>query len=107
MAATLGGAREAAVARELTKLYEEVRRASLSDLAAHYEEVGGPKGEVVVVVGPPGEAPAPTADDINEQLRRSLETHSARDAAALVSAATGLPKREIYARAIALSRGGD
>jgi 16S rRNA (cytidine1402-2'-O)-methyltransferase len=98
------GPRPAAVARELTKLYEEVRRDSLDALAAHYVAAGGPRGEVVVVVGPPIAAPPATAEDVDTQLRDALATMSARDAAAVVAAATGLPRRRIYARAIVLTQ---
>jgi 16S rRNA (cytidine1402-2'-O)-methyltransferase len=62
------GPRPAAVARELTKAFEEVRRESLEALAAHYEEAGAPKGEVVVCVAPPGEAPAADADETDRLL---------------------------------------
>jgi 16S rRNA (cytidine1402-2'-O)-methyltransferase len=93
------------VARELTKLYEEVRRAPLDQLAAHYVEAGPPKGEVVVVIGPPAEAPPASIEDVDALLREALDNASARDAAASVAAATGLPKREVYARAIILAKG--
>lgn len=106
MAAVLGN-REAAVARELTKLFEEVRRGQLAALAARYEEDGAPKGEVTVVVAPPAASPVPTADAVDELLRRELAGATVKDAAATVAAATGLPKREIYARAVALGRGGE
>lgn len=101
MAAILG-ARPAAVVRELTKLFEEARRGDLAGLAAHYRSAGPPKGEIVVVVGPP-ETPASEAADLDEQLAVALERASLRDAAAMVAAATGLPRREVYARALALS----
>lgn len=94
------GPREAAVARELTKLHEEVRRDSLGSLAAHYEAAGPPKGEVVVVVAPPGPESAPA--DIDSMLRESLQHMSLRDAAAAVSDATGVPRRQVYARALAI-----
>lgn len=100
------GARPAAVARELTKLFEEVRRGSLADLATHYAEAGGPRGEVVVVIGPPGEAPPPAEEDVDERLRRALAAASLRDAVDRVAAETGLPRRQVYARAVALSREG-
>ena len=99
MAVVLGN-RPAAVCRELTKLYEEVRRGDLPDLAAHYAEAGAPKGEIVIVVGPPtGEA---VEVDIDAALTELLDDHSVKEAAALVSARTGKPKREVYARALVL-----
>jgi len=112
LAASLGdmaeilGAREGAVARELTKLHEEMRRGPLAGLAEHYREAGAPKGEVVVVAGPPVEAP-PKAADIDDALRRALATMSLRDAATAVAAATGSPRRTIYARALAMASDDD
>ncbi|MGF1595289.1 MAG: 16S rRNA (cytidine(1402)-2'-O)-methyltransferase [Kiloniellaceae bacterium] len=102
MAAVLGP-REAAVARELTKLYEEVRRGSLADLAAHYAEAGAPKGEIVVVIGPPA-AEADSGFDLDAALADALAHASLRDAAAAVAAASGLPRREVYARALELAK---
>jgi 16S rRNA (cytidine1402-2'-O)-methyltransferase len=96
------GDRPAAVARELTKLFEEVRRDRLSALIAHYETAGAPRGEIVIVVGPPEEAAA-SAEDVDTLLRRALETMSVKDAAATVAAATGAAKRAIYARALELA----
>ena len=101
------GARDAAIARELTKLHEEVRRASLAELAGHYRDAGAPRGEVVVMVGPPA-AGARADIDLDGELRRALATMSVRDAAAEIAAATGLPRRVVYARALALtSEDGD
>ncbi len=105
------GSRGAAVARELTKLFEEVRRATLGELAAHYRDAGPPRGEVVVVVAPPGkpasgDVPARgagrEAQDLDDRLLSALRQASVRDAAASVAAATGLPRRRVYARALAL-----
>ncbi|MBX3512434.1 MAG: 16S rRNA (cytidine(1402)-2'-O)-methyltransferase [Xanthobacteraceae bacterium] len=102
MAATLG-ARDAAVCRELTKAFEEIRRGTLSDLAAHYEEAGAPKGEIVVVVAPPGETPLLDEEDIEQKIKMALKTLSLKDASAAIAAETGLPRKEIYARALALA----
>jgi 16S rRNA (cytidine1402-2'-O)-methyltransferase len=102
MAAVLG-ARPAAVARELTKLFEEVRRGSLSELAAHYAAAGAPRGEVVVVVGPPQDMTGEATDEsLDRALGAALQEMSLRDAAAAVAVATGRPRREVYARALAL-----
>jgi len=96
------GDRPAAVARELTKMFEEVRRDRVSALVAHYEAAGAPKGEIVIVVGPPEEESA-RAEDIDTLLRRALASMSVKDAAATVAAATGAPKRTVYARALELT----
>ncbi|MGF7174564.1 16S rRNA (cytidine1402-2'-O)-methyltransferase [Azospirillum doebereinerae] len=98
------GPREAAVARELTKYYEEVRRGPLPELAAHYAEAGPPKGEVVLVIGPPGEEDTPGEADIDALLCEALTRLRVRDAAADVAARTGQPKRAVYARALELAR---
>ncbi|HSI42671.1 MAG TPA: 16S rRNA (cytidine(1402)-2'-O)-methyltransferase [Xanthobacteraceae bacterium] len=103
--AQIFGDRAAAVCRELTKTFEEVRRASLPELAAHYAQAGPPRGEIVIVVGPPG-AEAASDADVDEALRRALETLSVKDAAGAVAATTGRPRRDIYARALALARNG-
>jgi 16S rRNA (cytidine1402-2'-O)-methyltransferase len=96
------GERPAAVARELTKRFEEVRRGTLPALAAHYAALP-PRGEITLVVGPPP-AEETGAADLDDALRAALESHSVKDAAALVAAATGLPKRTVYARALELAK---
>jgi 16S rRNA (cytidine1402-2'-O)-methyltransferase len=98
------GDRQAAVARELTKLFEEVRRGRLGELGEAYRMSGPPKGEVTVVVGP-AEAGASPALDLDQALRAALQHQSVRDAAATVAAATGLARRQVYARALALAQG--
>jgi len=103
------GPRPAAVARELTKLHEEVRRGTLPTLAEHYGSAGPPKGEVVVVIGPPGldAAAAPSAEALDARLRAALSRESLRDAVAAVAEATGLPRKQIYARALELVAGDE
>lgn len=103
MEEVLGRERGAAVCRELTKRFEEARHASLGVLAAHYAEAPEPKGEIVVVVGPPVAAP-PSAEALDAALTAALEASSVRDAAADVAAALGLPRRDVYARALSLAR---
>jgi 16S rRNA (cytidine1402-2'-O)-methyltransferase len=103
LAEILGAARPAAVARELTKLYEETRRATLGELARHYREHTA-KGEIVLVIGPPEAKPAAhDASRIDQMLTDGLHTLSLRDAVAAVSAATGAKKNEVYARALWLT----
>jgi 16S rRNA (cytidine1402-2'-O)-methyltransferase len=101
LAAALG-AREAAVARELTKRFEEVRRGTLTALAQHYAAAGPPRGEVVLVIGPPAQAAALAAEDLDSALQEALATMSPAAAAASVAAATGIARREVYRRALAL-----
>ncbi len=98
------GDRPAAVARELTKRFEEVVRAPLPDLAARYR-AAPPRGEVTLLLGP---APSEAADaaDLDAALQSALARHSVKEAVALASAATGLPRRQVYARALELRRDG-
>jgi len=101
LAAVLG-ARPAAVARELTKLFEEVRRAPLPDLAAAYRGAPPPKGEIAIVVGGPEEM-APEAEDMDAMLAKALAVMSVRDAAAAVAEASGRKRKEVYRRALELA----
>jgi 16S rRNA (cytidine1402-2'-O)-methyltransferase len=97
------GPRRAAVARELTKLHEEVRRGALDALAAEYAGGEAPRGEIVIVVGP-AEARAPISEDtLDRHIIEALATLSVKDAAAAVAAKHGLPRRRVYARALALA----
>jgi len=94
------GSRAGAVARELTKRFEEVRRGTLADLAGHYAAHDA-RGEITVLVGPPEEA---DPEDLDGRLRAALASQSVKDAAALVAAATGLPRKLVYARALELAK---
>ena len=103
--ATLGGARNAAIARELTKKFEEVRRGTLNDLR---DSVAAqpPKGEIVLLIDRARSSPV-NQDDIDDQIRNALDKMSVKDAADMVSAATGQPKRKIYQRALAIDKNDD
>ncbi len=104
-AAAVLGERPGAVARELTKFYETVRRGPLSVLAAHYEGEEEARGEIVVVIGPPGaETEAAAGDAVGERLRIALAELSLKEAVAQVAAETGQPRRKVYARALELTR---
>ncbi|WP_286829342.1 MULTISPECIES: 16S rRNA (cytidine(1402)-2'-O)-methyltransferase [Kordiimonas] len=105
-AETLGGDRFVAVCRELTKKFEEVKRGTLAELAAAYAEDGAPKGECVVVIGPPAhveEAGSGSDMDTEHLLAAALKHMSVKSAAAFVSEITGEKKKAIYARALELS----
>lgn len=96
------GDREAAVAREITKLHEECVTGSLGELANQYSG-RSPKGEIVIVVGPPMAA-APTTDiELDEALRHALARMSASRAAAEVAERLKVPRKRAYARALELS----
>ena len=104
MAENLPG-REVVVARELTKRFEEFVRGSVEEVSDHYQRAGPPKGEVVVLLGPP---PAEVMADasIDAALLAILDGVGVKHASAAVAALTGKPKREIYARALQLSKDG-
>ena len=102
----LGGDREAAVARELTKLFEETHRGALTDLTAHYEEHGRPKGEIVILVGPPKASTNVSETDIQEALLVALENQPTKVAASEIAARFNLPRRNIYELALKLKEDG-
>ncbi|HEY1146192.1 MAG TPA: 16S rRNA (cytidine(1402)-2'-O)-methyltransferase [Allosphingosinicella sp.] len=95
------GAREAAVVREISKKFEETVTGTLAELAVRYEGAP-PKGEIVIVVGPPGEAAPAGEAEIDAALREAMGRLSASRAAAEVAAALGLPRKTVYERALAL-----
>ena len=105
-AAAVLGDRPAVVARELTKMFETVRRGTLASLAATFAEEGPPKGEIVVLVGQATGPARPEELDasLDQKLGEALARHSIKDAAALVADETGRPKREVYARALVLAK---
>jgi len=103
------GNRDACVARELTKLHEDIRRCPLSALIERYEASPEIRGEIVVLVAPSspesvaeGGASADTLMDA--QLAEAMRSHPVKDAAAIVAAALGLPRRTVYARALVLKQ---
>ncbi|MEQ8177289.1 MAG: 16S rRNA (cytidine(1402)-2'-O)-methyltransferase [Amphiplicatus sp.] len=101
MAAALGD-RRACVAREITKLHEDFREESLSALAAHYA-AHPPKGEIVVIIHP-ARAVGETVD-VDALLKKALQSMTLKDAAAAVAGASGMPRKDVYARALALKGG--
>jgi 16S rRNA (cytidine1402-2'-O)-methyltransferase len=98
------GAREAAVCRELTKLHEEVRRDVLPELAGHYARGAETRGEMVVVIAPPSESEAPDAAALDDIIRNSLQRLSLKDAVSEIAQSTGIPRRDVYQRALALTK---
>ncbi len=100
LAELLGEEREAAVARELTKSFEEIRRGPLAELLAHYEATS-PRGEIVILLAPP-EPIGVEAGDLDGALRSALLTMRVRDAAREVAALLGVPRTDAYARALIL-----
>ncbi|GAA4766875.1 16S rRNA (cytidine(1402)-2'-O)-methyltransferase [Stakelama sediminis] len=109
LAATLGalaeglGEREAAVTREITKKFEECVTGTLATLAERYADAP-PKGEIVIVVGPPGEAPPATQADADAALTEALTRLPASKAAGEVARALGLDRKALYARALELKQ---
>jgi len=97
------GPRRAAVARELTKRFEEVRRDELDALAAHYAANGAPRGEVVIVVAPPTAATATDDATLDAALRTALHTQSVSRAASSVAKQLDVPRKRAYARALTLA----
>ncbi len=94
------GGRKVSVARELTKLFEECRTGTADELNQHYTE-HPPKGEIVLLIGPPEDVEI-SAEDADDMLRNALKTNKASQAAGEVARATGLDRKALYARALAL-----
>lgn len=106
-ACTALGSRQAAVCREISKKFEQVVRGDLQELALRYEKDGPPKGEVVVVVAPAEQTKTAASKfdvNIDEILIKALEHMSVKSAAAFVSEITGERRKEIYQKALMLSK---
>lgn len=101
--ARIFGNRQIAVIREISKLFEQVRRGLLYDMAAHYAKEGPPKGEIVLVISG-AEQTSFTDDALGDMIRQALKSMSLKDAAAHVTAISGLPKSKIYNMALVLSK---
>jgi 16S rRNA (cytidine1402-2'-O)-methyltransferase len=97
------GPREAAVAREITKLHEECVTGNLQQLAERYADAP-PKGEIVIVISPPSEAEAASDAAVDKLLSEAMQTLSPSRAAAEVAEQLGIPRKRAYARALELSR---
>jgi len=102
LASVLGEGRSAALCRELTKKFEEVRRGTLAELAEGVQN-GSVKGEIVLLVDR-SHSQSVNESDVEEALMRALETHSVRDAADLVSKMYDLPRRPLYQKALKLGK---
>ena len=97
------GEREAAVAREISKLHEECVTGTLPELAQHFAEIA-PKGEIVIIVGPPAEAVSASDEEMDAALDEALVRLSPSRAAAEVSERLKIPRKRAYARAIERSK---
>jgi 16S rRNA (cytidine1402-2'-O)-methyltransferase len=95
------GDREATVARELTKRFEEARHGTLAGLSLHYKKEGAPKGEVVIIIAPPDKIAAHDID-IEAELKTLLASRGVKEASSLLAEKTGRPKKELYALALAM-----
>jgi len=101
------GAREAVVARELTKMFEEVRRGTLAELAAHYAEAGPPRGEIVVAVGPGQGVVESDAGALDAAILAADSERPLKEIAAEIAERFGLKRRDVYERALELREADD
>lgn len=101
----LGAERQASVCREITKRFETVQSGTLAELATHYGEAEDPRGEIVIVLAP-AQQKTTTQEDVDAALRAALKTERVKDAAGLVAEAYGLSRRDLYQRALELSKDG-
>jgi len=98
------GGRPAAICRELTKLHEEVRADTLAQLARDYAQGRETRGEIVIVIAPPPDEALPDANELDAIIRGSLKRLSLKDAVSEVAQSTGVPRREVYQRALILAK---
>ena len=98
------GNRNAAIAREISKRFEETVVGTLSELSARYADAA-PRGEIVITIAPPGDAPPADAATLDAALRAAMASDSVKTAVAMVTASLGLPRAQVYARALALRDG--
>ena len=105
LAAEILGPRDMAVARELTKRFEDVTRGRLADLSRHYAEAEAPKGEAVLLFGPPEQRDKVSDAELDELLSVALTGLKVKDAAVKVASQTGLPRKMLYDRAIQIRDG--
>lgn len=106
--AAVFGSRPACVARELTKLYEQARRDGLSGLADYYHAGGPPKGEVVILVAPGAGPDKPALEDLEGEIRQALRVgESVKDLSARLARETGISKKALYDRAVAIAGEAD
>ncbi len=102
--ADIMGTREAAICRELTKLHEEIRRATLPQLAQEADQLET-RGEFVLVIGPPpANADVLSAEALDDILREALRHGSVKDAVAHAVELSGRPRREVYVRALEIAK---
>ena len=104
--AAIMGDRDAAICREMTKLHEDIKRGPVSELA-RAADILETRGEFVLVIGPPAGRAIMAADELDELLLNSLQRDSVKDAVAHAVELSGRPRREIYARALELSKRRD
>ena len=98
------GNRPAAITRELTKRHEQVRRGQLNDLFLYYKSIPPPKGELVLIVGGMVKKIAAVDDNLDQIIINRLKSKSLRDTSIEISDETGITKKLVYARALALSK---
>ncbi|MEE2654977.1 MAG: 16S rRNA (cytidine(1402)-2'-O)-methyltransferase [Pseudomonadota bacterium] len=101
------GNRQAIIARELTKRYEEISRGPLATLIKNFESTATLRGEITIVVAPPLNKGAPPPADLDKMLMDALSEYSTRDAVTTIAAETGLQRRSLYQRALQLGVNDD